>query len=123
MTVRALHLDVVESCETEVFINALKRFVNRRGSPKAMYSEICSNFKGALKELKELVQGLDRYAITNFATTMKIEWHFNPPKAPRMGGVWEWLVRLVKEVMSGLLKYRVLTDPQLNCSKQKLNVL
>ena len=31
-----------------------------------------------------------------------------------MGGAWERLIRSVKAVMSGLMKDRVLTDPQLN---------
>ena len=31
-----------------------------------------------------------------------------------MGGAWERLVRSVKEVMTGLMKDRVLTDPQLH---------
>ena len=40
-------------------------------------------------------------------------WTFNPPSAPHMGGVWERLVRSVKEVMSGLLQMKILTDSQL----------
>ena len=39
---------------------------------------------------------------------------FNPPKAPHMGGIWERLVRSIKEVMTGLVKDHVLTDPQLH---------
>ena len=51
--------------------------------------------------------------IADFATTKNIRWKFNPPAAPHMGGAWERLVRSTKEVMSGLMKDRVLTDPQL----------
>ena len=39
LTVRAVHLEVVESCETDAFINALRRFVNRRGV-RPQYSQI-----------------------------------------------------------------------------------
>ena len=35
LSVRCVHLEVVESLETDAFINSLRRFVNRRGSPKA----------------------------------------------------------------------------------------
>ena len=40
-------------------------------------------------------------------------WSFNPPSAPHMGGVWERLVRSVKEIMTSTLQEKVLTDPQL----------
>ena len=113
LTIRCVHLEVVDTCETDSFINALRRFTNRRGCPATMYSDNGTNFKGASKELKEFVRSLDHDAIVDFATTMRIKWHFNPPGAPHMGGVWERLVRSVKEVMTGLVKDHVLTDPQL----------
>ena len=113
MTVRCVHLEVVEDCETDSFINAVRRFVNRRGAPTNMYSDNGTNFRGATSELKEFVLSLDKEAISDFATTSRIQWSFNPPKAPHMGGAWERLVRSVKEVMYGLVKDHILTDPQL----------
>ena len=113
LTVRCVHLEVVEDCETDSFINALRRFTNRRGCPTKMYSDNGTNFKGASSELKEFVQRMDQKKIVDFATTSMIEWSFNPPKAPHMGGAWERLVRSIKEVMYGLLKNHVLTDSQL----------
>ncbi len=115
MTIRCVHLDVVDSCETDAFINALRRFTNRRGCPRNMYSDNGTNFKGATTELKEFVRKLemDEEKIVDFMSVMKIKWTFNPPAAPHMGGAWERLVRSSKEVMYGLVKDRVLTDPQL----------
>ena len=113
LTVRAIHLEVVESYDTSAFINAMRRFVNRRGCPLEMYSDNGTNFRGATSELKEFVFKLDKEAINNWATSLQIVWHFNPPKAPHMGGIWERLVRSVKEVMTGLMHDHVLTDPQL----------
>ena len=113
LTVRCVHLEVVDSCDIDAFINALRRFVNRRGCPTSVFSDNGSNFKGATSELREFVRKLDRTAITNYARTMKIAWQFNPPTAPHMGGAWERLVRSVKEVMTGLIKDYILTDPQL----------
>ena len=56
---------------------------------------------------------MDRQKITDFATSLMINWTFNPPSAPHMGGVWERLVRSVKKVLYGLVKNHILTDPQL----------
>ena len=92
---------------------ALRRFVNRRGSPETIYSDCGTNFKGATNELKQVITELDHSAISTFASSRNIMWNFNPPSAPHMGGVWERLVRSVKEVMTGLIKDTVLTDPQL----------
>ena len=113
MTVRCIHLEVVEDCETDSFINSVRRFVNRRGSPTHMYSDNGTNFVGACSELIEFVQKLDKPKIVDFATTFKINWSFNPPCAPHMGGAWERLVRSVKEVLYRLIKDHVLTDAQL----------
>ena len=113
LTVRCVHLEVVESSETDAFINALRRFVNRRGCPSKMYSDNGTNFRDTPTELKEVITGLDKRAIKDFATSFAIDWQFNPPKAPHMGGAWERLVRSVKKVLYGLVKDHVMTDSQL----------
>ena len=113
LTVRCVHLDVVESADTDAFINCLRRFTNRRGRPRSMYSDRGSNFVGCTNELKEFISNLDHHKIKDFASAMSVDWVFNPPKAPHMGGAWERLVRSTKQVMSGLMNEKVLTDPQL----------
>lgn len=113
LTVRCIHLEIVEGIGTDPFINTLRRFTNRRGCPKKMYSDCGTNFTGATSELAEFIAGLDRDVISNAAAEMTIDWKFNPPSAPHMGGAWERLVRSVKEVMCGLMKDRILTDFQL----------
>ena len=112
MTIRCVHLEVVEATDTDSFINAVRRLV-RRGSPTHVYSDNGTNFWGATTELKEFILKLDKDAITNFASMNQILWSFNPPAAPHMGGAWERLVRSTKEVMFGLIKDHVLTDSQL----------
>ena len=112
LTIRCVHLEVVESPDTDDFINALRRFVNRRSCLTNMYSDCGTNFKGASAELKEVIENFDKAKINAFATTHKIVWHFNPPAAPHMGGVWERLVKSVKEVLTATMQDRVLTDPQ-----------
>ena len=99
LTVRCVHLEVVEACDTGAFIKSLHRLVNRRGSPSHMYSDNGKNFKGATTELQEFIEKLDKTMIIDFATANHIEWTYDPPAAPPMGGAWERLVRSTKEVM------------------------
>ena len=113
LSVRCVHLDVVDSADTDAFINCLRRFTNRRGRPTNMYSDRGTNFVGATNELKELISNLDHDKIQDFTSSINIEWHFNPPSAPHMGGAWERLVRSTKEVMVGLMHDKLLMDPQL----------
>ena len=113
MTIRSVHLEVVESPDTDDFINSTRRFVNRRGAPTDIYSDCGSNFKGATTELSDLVENLDHTKINNFALSQNISCHFNPPSAPHMGGAWERLIKSVKEVLHVTMQDRVLTDSQL----------
>ena len=108
-----MYLEVVEGCDTDSFINSMRRFTNRRGCPSHVYSDNGTNFKGMTSELQEFIHTLDKKKITDFATSKKITWSFNPPASPHMGGAWERLVRSTKEVMYGLTKDHVLTDSQL----------
>ena len=106
MTIRAIHLELVESLATDTFINAMERFINRRGHPETISSDCGSNFKGADKEF-------DNEKIGSFAARKEIEWRFNPPDAPHMGGAWERLVRSVKTSLKAIVKERLVTDFQL----------
>ena len=91
LTIRCIHLEVVESADTDCFINTLRRFVNRRGSPETFYSDCGTNFKGATKELNDVIDELKRKeeVIKDFASSKNITWIFNPPSAPHMGGAWK----------------------------------
>ena len=113
LTTRAIHLEVAESLTTDDFINVLKRFVNRRGNAKALYSDCGTNFKGAHKELKDCLMALNQIEIGQYAAQEDMEWHFNPPDAPHMGGAWERLVGCVKVALRNIVKERLVTDFQL----------
>ena len=113
LVTRAIHLEVAEALSTDAFINVLERFINRRGNPKRILSDCGSNFKGADKELVLCLKELEQGRIAGFSARKSIEWIFNPPEAPHMGGVWERLVRSVKIPLQTILKDRTLTDLQL----------
>ena len=67
LTLCCVHLEVVESIDTDAFINSLRRFTNRRGCPKFMYSDCGSNFKGTTSELDDVIATLDCGKIEQYA--------------------------------------------------------
>jgi hypothetical protein len=103
---RAVHLEIAHSLDSNSFINALNRFISRRGQPKCIFSDNGTNFVGANHELKKASQ-------SNELAKRGIEWKFNPPSSPHMGGIWERMVRSVKTIMHNLCKEQTLTDEAL----------
>ena len=112
MATKAIHLEVAHSLDSSSFIQALRRFIGRRGKPHVMYSDNGTNFVGAERELREGIQNWNQEAIANELTQENIEWHFNPPGAPHFGGLWEANVKSVKRAMYAILAKEqvVLTD-------------
>ena len=104
---RAIHLETTITMETDSFINALRRFIGRRGSIRSMRSDNGGNFVGAGNELKKALSELDHDKIRGFLQTEGadwIEWERNPPAASHMGGVWERQIRSVRSILSSLMK-------------------
>ena len=55
LTVRAIHVEVAHSLNTDSMINVLRRFINLRGYHTQIRSDCGSNFTKAGKELKDAV--------------------------------------------------------------------
>ena len=106
MTVRAVHLELASSLSTDSCILAMRRFIARRGRPVALYSDNGTNFHGAERELRQALNDLEQDRIVAELTTKNVEWNFNPPSAPHMGGAWERLIRSVKTTLKAILKER-----------------
>lgn len=51
LATRAIHVEVSHTLDTNSFINAMERFIARRGEPKEIWSNNGTNFVGAQKEL------------------------------------------------------------------------
>ncbi|XP_055614916.1 uncharacterized protein LOC129761228 [Toxorhynchites rutilus septentrionalis] len=84
LTIRAIHVEVVHSLSTRSCVEAIRRFVVRRGSPATIYSDNGTNFRGASRLLQEQIEQL----ATTF-TSSSTKWIFIPPGTPHMGGAWE----------------------------------
>ena len=115
MTTRAIHVEVLYSLDTSAFINALVRFMSRRGVPSRIRSDNGTNFIGAERELQEAVQHWNRdHKLVTELHLKDIEWVHNPPAASHMGGVWERMIRSVRKILNVLLRDQVLDDERLN---------
>ena len=110
LAIRAVHLEVAHTLNTDSFLNALRRFMNRRGVPKRIFSDNGTNFIGGERELREGIQSFNQQKIHGILLQKEVEWNFNPPLASHMGGVWERMVKSVKKIMKALLKEQVVRD-------------
>lgn len=103
LTTRAVHLEISHSLNTDSFINALRRFIARRGSVKLIRSDNGTNLVSGNKELRSSLNELNQSAIYKFCQVKNVEWKFQPPAASHFGGVFEREIRTVRKIMHGLL--------------------
>lgn len=114
LTSRAVHLELAVSLETDACINALRRFISRRGQVVTMISDNGTNFHGAEKELKQAVAALNHAQVQRNLSQVGINWSFNPPSASHHGGVWERMIRLIRKVLSSVLRQQTLDEDGLH---------
>ena len=103
---RCIHLESTNSLETDAFILALRRFINRWGEVRQMRPDNGTNFVSASKELQKAVKDMDQKMITDFFlrnNTDCLGWKFNTPTASHMGGVWERQILSCRAILNSLL--------------------
>ena len=113
LVTRAVHIEVAHSMDADSFLMALHRFIARRGKPQKIFSDNGTNFVAADKELADEIRSLNTKKLKDDMLLEAIEWNFNPPHAPHMGGAWERLIRSVKEILRHLVGERLLNDEEL----------
>ncbi|XP_014676130.1 PREDICTED: uncharacterized protein LOC106816087 [Priapulus caudatus] len=109
LTTRAVHIEVCHSLETDFFINALQRFISRRGNPVEVRSDNVTN-RGGEKVLRLSIREWNQGKIQDFLCQKEIKWIFNPPTASHMGGVWEIKIRTIRSILNSLLDQQPLND-------------
>lgn len=102
---RAVHLEVLASMDADSFLSALFRFMSRRGTPHIIRSDNGTNFVGAQRELATVFRNSQR--IRSEMMARGIDWRFNTPASPHMGGVWERLIGSVKTALEMIMASKV----------------
>ena len=66
MSIRAVHIEVIESMDTSSFINAFRRFLAIRGPVIQLRSDCSTNFVGACNELQAVLKPSDASPVKRY---------------------------------------------------------
>ncbi len=94
---RAVHLEPLADMSTDSFLQAFQRFTARRGDPLSVLSDHGSNFIGGRNELRRLWNRTKKTTVQQ--KYENIVWEFTPPRGPHFGGIYERLIRSVKNAL------------------------
>ena len=94
---RAIYLELAEDLTAEAFINAVKRFISRRGCPEHIISDNAKNFKaGSTEILAKKKEILETAHSQRFLVSHGITWEFTAEGAPWWELFYERLIGLTK---------------------------
>ncbi len=111
---RAIHIEKADSLDTSACINAIRRFVARRGQVKVIRSDNGTNFVGAERELRAEIKKINQTRVHNDLIQRNIDWKFNAPGASHHGGVWERQIRSIRQVLCSVMREQTLSDDNLS---------
>lgn len=113
MATKAIHLEALTSLSTEAFLATLSRFVARRSLPTDMYCDNGTNFRGADRQISEIVTFIraknNQEVVQTALNHRGIKFHFACPKAPFMGGLYESNIKNVKFHLNRVVGNHTLT--------------
>ena len=99
MSSRTVHLETANSLDSSSFINALSRFMSRRGDVRQLRSDQGTNFVSAQTELKAALSEMNQDHVQEYLLRNGCEWiHFkmNLPHCSHMGETWKCLICSVR---------------------------
>ncbi|KRZ90761.1 hypothetical protein T08_2090, partial [Trichinella sp. T8] len=106
-------LELVPQMTTTRVMQALRRFIARRGRPEIIQSDNFRSFKAAASKLRQLWRHVDVDRVQRELVGHRIHWKFITERAPWMGGYWERLVRSIKESLRKILRKALLDEEEL----------
>lgn len=103
LTIRAVHIEVMQSMDTSCFINALRCFIVICYPVKQITQIerqiLCS---GACRKL-DIPFNLNAAKVTRFLAEQGCSWIFNPLHASHMGGVWEQMIGITLKILDSMM--------------------
>lgn len=105
LAIRAVHLEVASSLDTDACLNAIRRFLARRGQV---------NFRSADSELRKSIKEWNTSRIEKQLQQKGVQWNFNPPAGSHHGGSWERLIRSVRKILNITVKEQLLDEEGLH---------
>ncbi len=72
-----------------------------------------TNLVGEKRELQNSLSEWNQSGIQRAMLQKGINWTFNPPGASHHGGVWERLIRMVRQILCSILQHHTLDDEEL----------
>ena len=115
LAIRAIHLELAMDLTADQFLQVLRRFISRRGTPKELLSDNAPHFRVADEVLTTAwSSAVNADQVKTYIATTGIAWRFIPAHDPWMGGVYERTVGQVKQCLRKTLGTARLTSTQLH---------
>ena len=109
MVCRAVHIDLTQAYHTDALLQAVRRFMAVRGTPKRFTSDQGTQLIACSKEVAVMLELIDWSVIEGWCSRRTIEWQFVPPQGQHMNGVTESLIRSTKNLLKQSLDGKRLT--------------
>ncbi len=101
MSIRAVHIEVIDSLDTSSFINVLRRFIAVCGPVKHIRSDRGTNSVDACKDLN-IPSNIDSKTAKTYPSDQSCTWIFNPPRAFHCGGTWGRMIGLARIILDSM---------------------
>ena len=120
LNTRAVHLELAVDCSTDEFLQVLRRFYAVRGKPHLIQSDNGTQFVGAEKELRRMIQGWDKDKLKEYCAEEQVAWRFITPLAPHHNGCVEALVKSCKHALKKAVGNQRMTPFELHTCLQEV---
>ena len=113
LNIRAVHIEVAHLLDSDSFLNALHRFIARRGKPVLVRTDNGSNFVSGDKEIRANILQWNTQRIHEYLLQQDVRWMFNPLSGSHHGGIWERCIHTTRKILNALLNEQTLSDESL----------